>query len=175
MALRLIYQVFINLLGWIVLSTRSDTAKDIEILVLRHQLAVLQRRTPRPVAVARDLDLEDGADRGRATAQRSTSSRWSTTPCPTSADVAVEFAKAGGDDGAEGLAHVRHLRLTPRGAGPRYEEHRVVISGTHRPEQARATPLQAGINRLTRNRAVATHFDRLAVRYLATVRIAALA
>src|SRR3954470_13789169 len=48
MALRLIYPVFINLLGWIVLSTRSDTTKDIEILVLRHQLAVLQRRTPRP-------------------------------------------------------------------------------------------------------------------------------
>ena len=31
-----------------VLCTRSDTAKEIEILVLRHQLAVLQRRTPRP-------------------------------------------------------------------------------------------------------------------------------
>ena len=48
MALRLIYQVFTTLLGWIVLRTRSDTTKDIEILVLRHQLAVLQRRTPRP-------------------------------------------------------------------------------------------------------------------------------
>jgi hypothetical protein len=48
MALRLIYQVFTTLLGWIVLSTRSDTTKDIEILVLRHQLSVLQRRTPRP-------------------------------------------------------------------------------------------------------------------------------
>ncbi|HET6481868.1 MAG TPA: hypothetical protein VFG35_17810, partial [Actinoplanes sp.] len=34
--------------GWIVLRTRSDATKDIEILVLRHQLAVLQRRTPRP-------------------------------------------------------------------------------------------------------------------------------
>src|SRR4029453_17253112 len=33
---------------WIVLRTRSDTAKEIEILVLRHQLAVLQRRSPRP-------------------------------------------------------------------------------------------------------------------------------
>jgi putative transposase len=31
-----------------VLRTRSDTAKEIEILVLRHQLAVLRRRTPRP-------------------------------------------------------------------------------------------------------------------------------
>src|SRR4051812_689004 len=48
MALRLIYQIFSKLLGWIVLRTRSDTSKDIEILVLRHQLAVLRRRTPRP-------------------------------------------------------------------------------------------------------------------------------
>jgi putative transposase len=30
------------------LRTRSDTAKEIEILLLRHQLAVLQRPTPRP-------------------------------------------------------------------------------------------------------------------------------
>ena len=49
MAVKLIYQMFSTLLGWIVLRTRSDTTKDIEILVLRHQLAVLQRRhTPRP-------------------------------------------------------------------------------------------------------------------------------
>jgi hypothetical protein len=48
MALRLIYQMFTKILGWIVLHTRSDSTKDIEILVLRHQLAVLQRHTPRP-------------------------------------------------------------------------------------------------------------------------------
>ena len=40
--------MFSKLLSWIVLRTRSDTTKEIEILVLRHQLAVLQRRTPRP-------------------------------------------------------------------------------------------------------------------------------
>ena len=40
--------MFAKLLGWVVLRIRSDTAKDVEILVLRHQLAVLQRRTPRP-------------------------------------------------------------------------------------------------------------------------------
>jgi putative transposase len=39
---------FFKLLSWIVLRARSDTTKEIEILVLRHQLAVLQGRTPRP-------------------------------------------------------------------------------------------------------------------------------
>ena len=47
-ALQLIHQMFSKILRWMVLRTRSDTAKEIEILVLRHQLAVLQRRTPRP-------------------------------------------------------------------------------------------------------------------------------
>ena len=40
--------MFVTVLSWIVLRTRSNTANEIEILVLRHQLTVLQRRTPRP-------------------------------------------------------------------------------------------------------------------------------
>jgi putative transposase len=47
-ALKLIYQLFAKLLSLMVLRTRSDAAKEIEILVLRHQLAVLQRHRPRP-------------------------------------------------------------------------------------------------------------------------------
>jgi hypothetical protein len=35
-ALQLIYQMFAKLLGWIVLRTRSDATKEIEILILRH-------------------------------------------------------------------------------------------------------------------------------------------
>ena len=46
MAVKLIYQMFAKLLSWMVLRTRSDAAKEIEILILRHQLAVLQRRQP---------------------------------------------------------------------------------------------------------------------------------
>lgn len=37
-----------RLVNWMVLLARSDTSKDVEILVLRHQLAVLRRHTPRP-------------------------------------------------------------------------------------------------------------------------------
>ena len=48
MAFRLIYQMFAKLLSWLMLRATADTAKEIEILVLRHQLALLQRRTPRP-------------------------------------------------------------------------------------------------------------------------------
>lgn len=48
MALALIYRMFATLVSWMVLRGRPGRAKEIEILVLRHQLAILQRRTPRP-------------------------------------------------------------------------------------------------------------------------------
>jgi hypothetical protein len=47
-ALRLVYLIFIKLLGAIALLLRSDVSKDAEILVLRHQLAVLRRQVARP-------------------------------------------------------------------------------------------------------------------------------
>lgn len=48
MALRLLYLVFCRVLGWLTLLRSSSAAKDVEILVLRHENAVLRRRNPRP-------------------------------------------------------------------------------------------------------------------------------
>lgn len=56
--LKLVYLVVIRLFAWMCLSVSDSTAKDVEILMLRHQLAVAQRRDPR---LARKLTWADRA------------------------------------------------------------------------------------------------------------------
>jgi putative transposase len=47
-SLRLLYLVFVRVRGGMVLLASSDRAKDLEILILRHQVAVLQRQVGTP-------------------------------------------------------------------------------------------------------------------------------
>jgi putative transposase len=57
MCLRFVFLLITRLTSWLRLSQREETWKTAEILILRHQLAVLQRRQPRRP----DLDWADRA------------------------------------------------------------------------------------------------------------------
>ncbi|WP_261566358.1 integrase core domain-containing protein [Frankia gtarii] len=48
MSVRLLYLIFVRVRGWLVLLGRSSASKDIELLVLRHEVAVLRRTQPKP-------------------------------------------------------------------------------------------------------------------------------
>ena len=48
MSLHLLYLIFVRVCGWLVLLGRSSAAKDAELLVLRHEVAILRRANPRP-------------------------------------------------------------------------------------------------------------------------------
>jgi putative transposase len=47
-SLRLLYLIFIRLVNLLLLLPRSSASKDVELLVLRHEVMVLRRANPKP-------------------------------------------------------------------------------------------------------------------------------
>lgn len=70
MTFRLLYLIFVRLCGWLSLLPRSDNAKNTEIVVLRHQIAVLQRQVRSPRLSWADRAILAALTRRLSTAHR---------------------------------------------------------------------------------------------------------
>jgi hypothetical protein len=75
----LMYALTRRVLGLMVLGVRGEAAKDVELLVLRHEVAVLRRQVARPALQPADRVLL------AALSRRFPRARWAAASCTTTA------------------------------------------------------------------------------------------
>src|SRR3954464_5789291 len=90
--LRLVYLIFQQMLALIVLAGRRATAKDIELLVLRREVTVLRRTTPKPRF---SLPTERCSPRSSADYRRRYATTASSHPASSCAGTAAWSPRSG--------------------------------------------------------------------------------
>ena len=91
-SLRLLYLIFQHMLGLLLRMARTSNTKDIELLVLRHEVAVLRRTSPDPAWSGRTEPCSPRSS--GACRERCVAIAWS-PQAPSCAGIAVSCVRGG--------------------------------------------------------------------------------